>query len=100
MLLRFDRARSGRPVESKTVSGRARSGLFRVDFSGFRVFPDHVARSTDHSMLIFTVDLFMNHLVETSYNIRLRVVGIFKLKLSRTDFFPFSKYCKMGVKHV
>ena len=44
MLLRFDRARSGCPVESKTVSGRARSGLFRVDLSGFRAFPDHVAR--------------------------------------------------------
>ena len=47
MLLRFDRARSGRPVGSKTVSGRARSGVFRVDFSGFRVFPDHVARSSN-----------------------------------------------------
>ena len=45
MLLRFDRARSGRPVDSKTVSGRARSGVFWVDFSGSPVFPDHVARS-------------------------------------------------------
>ena len=49
MLLRFDRARSGRPVGSKTVSGRARSGVFRVDFSGSRVFPDHVARSTNNA---------------------------------------------------
>ena len=45
VLLRFDWAWSGRLVGSKTVSGRARSGLFRVDFSGSRVFPDHVARS-------------------------------------------------------
>ena len=46
MLLRFDRARSGRPVGSKTVSGRARSGVLRVDFSGSWVFPDHVAHSS------------------------------------------------------
>ena len=46
MFLRFDRARSGRPVSSKIVSGGARSGNFRVDFSGSRVFPDHVARSS------------------------------------------------------
>ena len=45
VILRFDRARSGRPVGSKIVSGGARSGNFRVDFSGSRVFPDHVARS-------------------------------------------------------
>ena len=45
MLLRFDRARSGRPVDSKTVSGRAQSGLFQVNFSGSRVFPNHVAHS-------------------------------------------------------
>ena len=46
MFLRFDQARSGRPVCSKTVSGGARSGNFRVDFLGSRVFPDHVARSS------------------------------------------------------
>ena len=51
MLLRFDRARSGCPVGSKTVSGRARSGVFRVDFSGSRVFLDHVA----HSSLIVVI---------------------------------------------
>ena len=45
MFLRFDRARSGHPVSSKTVSGGARSGNFRVDFSGSRVFPDHVVQS-------------------------------------------------------
>ena len=45
VFLKFDQAWSGRPVGSKTVSGWARSGLFRVDFSGFRVLPDHVARS-------------------------------------------------------
>ena len=45
MLLRFDRALSGCPVGSKTVSGRAQSGVFQVNFSGSRVFPDHVARS-------------------------------------------------------
>ena len=63
VILRFDRARSGRPVGSKTLSGRARSGLFRVDFSGFRVFPDHVARSIRnvniHIVMHLTIEIWL-----------------------------------------
>ena len=69
MLLRFDLARSGRPVGSKTFSGRARSGVFRVNFLGFRVFPDHIARSKNNQR--FTIDLL-------TFPMFLLVRGIFR----------------------
>ena len=56
MLLRFDRARSGCPVDSKTVSGRAGSGLSGVDLLGSRVFPDHVAHSSMYGLIWYLHD--------------------------------------------
>ena len=80
MILRFDRARSGRPVGSKTLSGRARSGLFRVDFSGFRVFPDHVARSRKNYQTTRAESLmtsFFDHVLH--YKHKLRVLDLAKV---------------------
>ena len=111
VLLRFDWARSGRLVGSKTVSGWARSGLFRVDFSGFRFFPDHVARSNFNGLKSFSVDRANQLNSKTNVSLLFLIVFLFywrhtkleedfrwKLEYWAISYIIFSDFsCRIGI---